>query len=82
MTRGEARVWRDSSRCAICGTTDDLVGDHDHDTGRVRDTLCQRHNRGLGFFHDSVEELLAAAAYLDLHRSASSCVAQVTRSGL
>lgn len=58
-------------RCAICKT--DIPGkkyfkyfaiDHDHKTGKVRALLCQLCNQGLGHFHDSPEQLEAAANYI------------------
>lgn len=51
----------------MCGRRSNLVLDHDHATGLVRGTLCSGHNVGLGMFHDSVDELLAAIAYLREH---------------
>lgn len=38
--------------------------DHCHDTGKFRGWLCNRCNRGLGFFRDSVEGLECAIVYL------------------
>jgi hypothetical protein len=38
--------------------------DHCHLTGKWRAILCSEHNRALGMFHDSPEELQAALAYL------------------
>jgi hypothetical protein len=38
--------------------------DHCHTTGKDRAILCSEHNRALGMFHDSPEELQAALAYL------------------
>ncbi len=50
--------------CAICGTTERLVVDHNHTTGEVRGVLCHKHNIGLGFFNDDPTLLLRAVDYL------------------
>ena len=55
-----------NNRCKICNK--EFVKtphtDHDHETGQVRDLLCDDCNLGLGRFFDSPELLDAAAAYL------------------
>lgn len=52
--------------CAICGETcsKNLAVDHNHVTGKIRGLLCQRCNRGLGFFADSTHKLQNAIKYL------------------
>jgi hypothetical protein len=58
---------RHGDRCAICGVergSRRLAVDHCHRTLRVRGLLCSNCNRGIGFFGDSPERLMAAARYL------------------
>lgn len=60
--------------CAICGQHETaldrwgnvkpLAIDHNHQTGQVRGLLCDRCNRGLGYFKDSEENLESALHYL------------------
>lgn len=52
-------------RCAICGTTENLVGDHDHRTGEPRGILCRNDNMGIGYMADDPARLRAAALYLE-----------------
>ena len=68
----EEYAERRSRPCAICGVFKDEPGkrgsgmhlDHDHATGQLRGTLCDKCNRGLGLFDDRTELLTRAAAYL------------------
>jgi hypothetical protein len=50
----EQMATRQNHVCAICGapcaTGNRLSVDHNHQTNTVRGLLCQRHNKGLGFF--------------------------------
>ncbi len=64
--RAELRALQ-AGQCAICGRRVNLVLDHDHDTGEVREFLCARCNNGLGQFQDSDLLLTLASAYLRKH---------------
>lgn len=67
----QQRLKEQNNLCAICGT--DTPGrqhssfhvDHCHVTGKVRGLLCDKCNRGLGFFNDNPEALRNAADYLE-----------------
>lgn len=67
LNKAEAIRYREGKVCAICGSTQDLVVDHCHDSGKIRDVLCRWHNTALGLFKDNSEHLRKAADYLDLH---------------
>lgn len=56
--------------CAICKKHKSefkiaMHTDHDHKTGKIRGILCQKCNRGLGFFNDNKELLDSAKQYLN-----------------
>jgi len=51
--------------CEICGSTEDLVYDHNHDTGDFRGVLCRKHNSAIGLLGDSEELILKAYKYLE-----------------
>lgn len=50
--------------CAVCKSTEKLVVDHCHTTGKVRGLLCHFCNAGLGFFRDDLKVMHAAFYYL------------------
>ena len=64
-----AMIDAQDSQCLICGyefgqKKGDLHVDHDHETGKVRGLLCDKCNRGLGYFRDNAQVLFNAALYL------------------
>jgi hypothetical protein len=71
LTQGQflARCDSQGGVCMICGEEPDrtLNVDHDHETGKVRDLLCQACNLGLGWFEDSPSKLKLAIEYLNRH---------------
>lgn len=53
------------SKCAICNMVPETICvDHDHVTGKVRGLLCDRCNKGLGFFKDNLTYLESAMHYI------------------
>lgn len=65
-----SKLVAQGGKCAIC-KTDNWGGmwgvpqiDHDHETGKVRDLLCDNCNNGIGRFGDDPARLVVAAAYL------------------
>lgn len=61
----DALVAEQQGRCAICGRDDgDLRVDHCHERRVIRGLLCDRCNRGIGFFADDPVRLTAAVAYV------------------
>ncbi len=54
--------------CASCEKpTENLVVDHDHETGKVRALLCTNCNLALGHFRDSIWTIENAIEYLIKH---------------
>lgn len=50
--------------CELCGDTDSIVFDHDHDTNTFRGWLCDSCNRSIGGLGDDVSGLVTALNYL------------------
>lgn len=66
-------IAEQNNSCAICRypfgqKVGDMHVDHCHSTGRVRGLLCDKCNRGLGYFCDEPESLSKAADYVRANR--------------
>lgn len=57
--------------CAICGGKSELVGDHDHATGKPRGILCRKCNLAIGNMRDEPRFLREAANYLEGARTST-----------
>jgi hypothetical protein len=66
MNTEELREFRakHNHQCGICGGSNILYIDHDHDTGRLRGILCPNCNTAIGRFRDG-KLFDAALAYLE-----------------
>lgn len=53
-----------SRGCEICGSTEKLCIDHNHETGEVRGCLCNNCNTAIGMFSEDVSLLEAAKQYV------------------
>jgi len=56
------------SACEICGSTEKLHIDHDHDTGKYRGILCHHCNVGIGMFDENINKMEKGIKYIKLHR--------------
>lgn len=64
----QQRIVDQGGKCACCGDGGtELVVDHCHRDGKVRDLLCQPCNKMLGCANDSTERLQFAIKYLEKH---------------
>jgi hypothetical protein len=68
------RVAEQGGRCAVCGEESErrLHVDHNHQTGAVRDLLCEWCNHAIGKARDDPARLRAMADYLERHAEAVS----------
>lgn len=70
----DAMLLEQNGLCALCGYPEtnpkksNMCIDHDHNTGKVRELLCDRCNRGIGAFDDNIHLLEKAILYLQKHR--------------
>lgn len=60
--------YRQNRSCASCGQTEQLVVDHDHQTGAVRALLCGSCNKTLGHAKEKSHILQSVLRYLEMIR--------------
>ena len=65
----EELLHTQDNKCAVCRVDKKhlkqrMAVDHNHDTGAVRGLLCSSCNRGLGYFKDNPDFVLAGYKYL------------------
>lgn len=65
LTPEESSRWRSITACQVCGSSEKLCIDHDHETGEVRGVLCTHCNLILGHAHDDPDRLRDLARYLE-----------------
>lgn len=79
LTVEQIEIWREETwykqngRCEICGCYEielnkSLCVDHNHKTKKLRGLLCDKCNRGLGFFDDNPDLCREASKYLRKHK--------------
>ncbi|MGI0010467.1 MAG: endonuclease VII domain-containing protein, partial [Nitrosopumilaceae archaeon] len=62
------------NKCGICQTENPkgrhkiFHVDHNHNTEMIRGLLCDKCNRGLGFFDDNIKNLNRAVKYLKMYQ--------------
>ncbi len=67
LAQYEAMWSKQDGKCAICEENFDKTPhvDHCHKSKFVRGLLCDRCNRGIGYFRENQSFLVSAAKYLD-----------------
>jgi hypothetical protein len=67
----DALLAKQEGACAICKKkfARSLCVDHCHTTGLIRGLLCNKCNRGMGFFEDDAARIRAAIVYLKAARA-------------
>ncbi len=64
-----AQVNHQRGRCASCGTVPPIAlsVDHSHETGAIRELLCNNCNVALGYMRESPDNLRRLANYIERH---------------
>ena len=64
LSRVDREKFLTGKSCAVCGGTDELVPDHNHETGEIRGVLWRRHNLALGQLQDTPAHIEALLLYV------------------
>lgn len=69
LRKYEADLLKLGKVCEICGSNDNLVIDHSHNTGEIRGVLCRACNLALGYLGDGIdlERIKAVLTYARKH---------------
>jgi len=67
------KLIQQNSQCSICGLTPEengkaLAVDHDHDTGKIRDLLCNNCNVVVGFLNERIDLCDKVKDYISRHK--------------
>ena len=68
----ESYFEKANKTCYSCGSTKNLVLDHNHETGEIRGVLCNSCNRALGYAKDNINILSKLIEYLKENGSYAS----------
>jgi hypothetical protein len=68
VNKRQELIEKQEGKCAICNRKRKLVLDHCHETGTIREAICNPCNAGLGIFQDNPEFLRKAIAYITKHK--------------
>jgi hypothetical protein len=69
LKKAKLQATKKPNQCECCGKFDDLVLDHDHETGKFRGWLCDKCNLGIGRLGDNLQGVVSAVNYLLKSRS-------------
>lgn len=68
ITVDELKILKKIKKCAICGSKERLVIDHNHKTNIIRNVVCHHCNMVLGFSRESIKVLEKIIKYLQTHK--------------
>ena len=66
--KGVCAICGNAETAMLCGKVKDLAVDHAHETGKVRELLCQKCNLGIAQFRENIGYLANAIVYIEKHK--------------